>query len=66
MRKEIFIAVMLAAIAPLFAQSQKRDLSGSWRLNVAKSFRNSSTLSKATTSMETENSASSSTSSLLI
>jgi hypothetical protein len=38
MRKEIFVAIMLAAIAPLLAQSQKPTLSGSWRLNVAKSY----------------------------
>jgi hypothetical protein len=38
MRKDVFTAIMLAAIAPLFAQSQKPNFSGSWRLNVAKSF----------------------------
>jgi len=38
MRKDIFVAIMLAAIAPLLAQSQKPNLSGSWRLNVAKSY----------------------------
>lgn len=38
MRNQFCIAIMLAALAPLAAQAQKANLSGTWRLNVAKSF----------------------------
>ncbi len=36
--RKLYIAIMLAAIAPLFAQSPKANLSGTWRLNVSRSF----------------------------
>jgi hypothetical protein len=36
--RKLYIAIMLGAMAPLLAQSPKANLSGSWRLNVSKSF----------------------------
>jgi len=35
--RRIFLAFMLAALAPIAAQAQKTNLGGTWRLNVAKS-----------------------------
>ena len=36
--RRLYIAIMLTAIAPLLAQSPKANLSGTWKLNVSKSF----------------------------
>jgi hypothetical protein len=38
MRNKLCIAIMLAALAPFAANAQKANLSGTWRLNLAKSF----------------------------
>jgi hypothetical protein len=38
MRTRLCIAIMLAALAPFAAHAQKANLSGTWKLNVAKSF----------------------------
>ena len=38
MRNQLCTAIMLAALAPLAAHAQKAHLSGTWRLDVAKSF----------------------------
>jgi hypothetical protein len=36
--RRLYTAMILAALAPLAAHAQKANLSGTWRLNVAKSF----------------------------